>query len=57
MNLASHLDQLRARHQALEIRIKEEEMHPSADHLEIVALKREKLHVKEEIERISRRTH
>lgn len=57
MNLASHLDQLKARHEALKHKIKEEETHPGADHLEIVALKREKLHVKEEIERISRQMH
>ena len=57
MNLASHLDQLKARHESLKIKIKEEETHPSADHLDIVALKREKLQVKEEIERISRQPH
>ncbi len=57
MTLAAHLDQLKARHQALKLKIKEEEMHPGADHLEIVALKREKLQVKEEIARISRQAH
>lgn len=56
MNLASHLEQLRARHEALKVRIREEEQHPGADHLGIVALKREKLHVKEEIERLARET-
>ncbi len=57
MNLASHLDQLKSRHQALKSKIKEEEMHPSADHLEIAAMKREKLHVKEEIEKLAQRVH
>lgn len=54
MNLGSHLDQLRERHQALKVKIKEEEQHPGVDHLEIQALKREKLHLKEEIEKLSR---
>lgn len=57
MNLASHLEQLRAKHEALKVKIKEEEQHLAADHLDIVAMKREKLHVKEEIERLSRQTH
>lgn len=57
MTLASHLDQLKARHQALEVKIKKEQTHPGADHLNIVAMKREKLHVKEEIERLSRQVH
>lgn len=57
MNLASHLEQLKARHNALKVKIKEEELHPGANHLDIVAMKREKLHVKEEIERLSRRVH
>lgn len=57
MNLASHLEQLKARHHSLKVRIKEEETHPSADHLDIAAMKREKLHVKEQIERLSRQVH
>lgn len=57
MNVESHLDQLKLKHEGLEARIKEEERHPGADHIQITALKREKLHVKEEIERISRRHH
>lgn len=57
MTLASHLDQLRDKHETLKSRIKEEEQHPGADHLDIVAMKREKLHVKEEIERLGREAH
>lgn len=57
MTLASHLDQLRQKHEALKLKIKAEEQHPGADHLEIVALKREKLHVKEEIARLSGDIH
>lgn len=57
MNLASHLDQLKARHAALDSKIQEEETHPSADHIQIAAMKREKLHVKEEIAKLSRQLH
>lgn len=57
MNVDSHLDQLRQRHQGLKARIREEERHPSVDHLEITAMKREKLHLKEEIERLARTSH
>ena len=57
MNLASHLDQLKARHAALDSKIQKEEMHPSADHVQIAAMKREKLHVKEEITKLSRQLH
>lgn len=57
MNVASHLDQLRQKHEALKARIKEEERRPGVDHLEITALKREKLHIKEEIERLSATAH
>ena len=57
MSLSSHLDQLKARHSALKLKIKEEETRPSANHLEIVAMKREKLHVKEEIEKLTRQVH
>lgn len=53
MALESHLTQLRAKHEALKVRIKEEERSPGANHLQIVALKREKLQMKEEIARLS----
>ena len=53
MNVDSHLDQLRQRHAGLKEAIRQEERHPGADHVKISALKREKLHLKEEIERLS----
>lgn len=53
MSVSSHLDQLRLKHEALKVRIREEERRPGTDHLTITALKREKLHLKEEIERLS----
>ncbi len=53
MSVSSHLDQLRHKHEALKAKIREEERRPGADHLEITAMKREKLHIKEQIERLS----
>lgn len=53
MSVSSHLDQLRHKHEMLEERVREAERRPGSDHVEITALKREKLQIKEEIERLS----
>jgi hypothetical protein len=53
MSLQSHLAELVRRHQALEIEIAEALQHPSVDDLRILELKRRKLHVKDEIARLS----
>jgi hypothetical protein len=47
-----HLAELKQRHHALEKEIAEVLKHKSADDLEIVELKRKKLHLKDEIERL-----
>jgi hypothetical protein len=52
MAIESHLAELEKRHQALEQEINEALTHPSADDLQIAELKRKKLHVKDEIERL-----
>ena len=52
MAIESHLAELEKRHQALEQEINEALAHPSADDLQIAELKRKKLYVKDEIERI-----
>ena len=52
MAIESHLAELEKRHQALEHEINEALTHPSADDLQIAELKRKKLHVKDEIERL-----
>jgi len=57
MSVAAHLDQLRQKHEALKIKIREEERRPGADHLQLVSLKREKLHLKEEIALLSQTQH
>ena len=52
MAIESHLAELEKRHQALEQEINEALNHPSTDGLRIVELKRQKLHVKDEIARL-----
>jgi hypothetical protein len=52
MAIESHLAELEKRHEALEQEISEALTHPSTDDLQIVELKRRKLHVKDEIARL-----
>ncbi len=56
MAIESHLAELEKRHEALKQEINDALTHPSSDDLEIVELKRKKLHVKDEIERIRQDT-
>jgi hypothetical protein len=53
MAIESHLAELQRRHQALEQEISEALAHPSTDDLKIAELKRRKLHVKDEISRLT----
>lgn len=55
MALESHIAELRDRHQALEREIEKEIIHPSSDDLRIAEMKRQKLRIKEEIERLTSR--
>ena len=52
MSMQSHLAELEKRHQALEAELNDCLTHPATDDLRIVELKRRKLHVKDEIERL-----
>jgi hypothetical protein len=52
MSMQSHLAELEKKHQALEKEINECLTHPAVDDLRIVELKRRKLQVKDEIERL-----
>jgi hypothetical protein len=52
MTLQSRLESLKERHAALESRIAEEDQRPMPDSETLNRLKIEKLHVKEEIERL-----
>jgi hypothetical protein len=56
MSIESHLVELVRRHQALEREIERERNHPSASDTEFKELKRKKLHLKEEIERLRQKT-
>ena len=52
MSLASHLAELQRRHGDLERELDEALMHPSSDDLEIATLKRRKLALKDEMEKL-----
>ncbi|MCC7346384.1 MAG: DUF465 domain-containing protein [Variibacter sp.] len=52
MSMQSHLAELERRHRALEDEITEALAHPSTDDSTIAQLKRRKLQVKDEIERL-----
>lgn len=52
MSMQSHLAELEKKHQALEAEINDCLTHPAVDDLRIVELKRRKLLVKDEIERL-----
>ncbi len=53
MSLDSHLSELRKKHRTLSDQIEAEEKSPAADDLNIKELKLRKLHIKEEIHRLS----
>ncbi len=52
MAIELHLAELEKRHEALEDQISEALTHPSTDDLQLLELKRKKLHVKDEIARL-----
>jgi len=52
MSVASHLDELRRRHQSVDRAVKEAQTSPAASDTEIAQLKRRKLHLKDAIFRI-----
>ena len=52
MALDAHVTELSDKHRALEKQIENEIARPSADDIEISKLKREKLRIKDEIERL-----
>ncbi|MCO5064666.1 MAG: DUF465 domain-containing protein [Rhizobiaceae bacterium] len=56
MSLASHLEELQRKHGDIERQLDEAMMHPSVDDLEIVSLKRRKLALKDEIEKLKVQT-
>lgn len=57
MSMSSHVESLKRKHQKLENQITETIRHPGADQTEVTALKREKLRLKDEIEKHSSLVH
>jgi len=57
MALEAHIAELTVKHQKLEERIRDELQHLSSDDLIITELKREKLRLKDEIERLRQTIH
>jgi hypothetical protein len=53
MSLNSHLQELRKKHQNLSEAVEEAQRAPSTDQLTIADLKKQKLRIKEEINRLS----
>ncbi|MBK5934494.1 hypothetical protein C8N32_104200 [Rhodovulum imhoffii] len=53
MSMGSHLQELRKKHQALSQKVEQAQRSPGIDELHIVELKKQKLRIKEEIERLS----
>jgi hypothetical protein len=52
MSVQTHLAELELRHKALESELAEAKQHPSIDDLTILELKRRKLHLKDEMNRL-----
>lgn len=52
MTLSSHLQELRKKHQTLSIHVEEAQRSPGSNDLQIRELKKQKLKLKEEIERL-----
>lgn len=56
MSMTNHLAELERRHKALEREIESEAHHPAANDLKVVELKRKKLQIKDEIEKLRSRS-
>lgn len=53
MSVASHVEELRKKHQILSEAVEKEQRRPGSSDTQIKAMKREKLRIKEEISRLS----
>ena len=53
MSAPSHLIELRQKHEALSKKIEDEQQRPGSDDLQVAAMKREKLHLKEKITKLA----
>ncbi|MBC7146265.1 MAG: YdcH family protein [Thioclava marina] len=52
MSLGSHINELRKKHEALSMEVERATRRPSIDDLEIAQMKKQKLRLKEEINRL-----
>ncbi len=57
MTMASHLAELRKKHEALSDKVEEAQRSPATDALKIAEWKRQKMKLKEEIAKFSATTH
>lgn len=57
MALEGHIEELSAKHRKLEQLIGEELTHPDWDEVRVAALKKEKLRIKDELERLRSSIH
>ncbi len=53
MSMSSHLAELKRKHQHLSLEVEQAQRAPGVDGLELATLKKQKLRLKEEIERLS----
>lgn len=54
MSLTVHIQELRKKHQSLSSKVEEAQRSPGVNDMDIAHMKKQKLHLKEEIERLSR---
>lgn len=53
MTVSSHLQELRRKHEALSVKVEQEQRSPASDDLKVTELKRQKMRLKEEMSRIA----
>ncbi|MBE3639339.1 YdcH family protein [Mangrovicoccus algicola] len=54
MSLTIHIQELQKKHRSLSAKVEEAQRSPGVSDLEIASMKKQKLHLKEQIERLSR---
>lgn len=57
MALQGHIEELSEKHQKLQQLIEDEMAHPDWDEIRVAALKKEKLRIKDELERLKTSVH
>lgn len=57
MAMQGHIDELSTKHQRLQEMIETEMTHPDWDEIRVAALKKEKLRIKDELERLRQSVH